>query len=50
MAVEMKVGTGYHALPTLYEPNDFISEKRFAGSLKGKVVRLTLSIQYAKIP
>lgn len=49
MAVEMKVGTGYHALPVLYEPNDFISEKRFAGSLKGKVVRPTHQSQYAKM-
>lgn len=36
-----EIGTGYHALPALYEPNDFISEKRFGGSLKGKVVRIT---------
>lgn len=34
-----EVGTGY-GLPAMYDPNDFISEKRFAGSLKGQVVSL----------
>lgn len=34
------VGTGY-GLPALYEPNDFISEDRFAGSLIDQVVVVT---------